>query len=389
MIMSIKVKTTKGFTLIEMMIAMSISLILLLGVSQIFTSNKRSQRVTEGLARVQENARFALKKISIDMRRAGYAGCAGDNILNHLDPTSPDYDESLFDPSKGTGGWEYTGGAVTSVTEPGETYNLASVTPLAAGDAGNWQSNTASAVPPPVTAISPNLPPSLVGVVVPGSDVVVMKWMDEDRGITLNGAVVPNSAQIGTKGATGIAKGTLLIISDCSGGDVFQPTSNASSSSLQRSGAQDSPGNKNPAKTPWSHAYPNGATISTFVSRAYYIGTGVSGEPSLYSITYTQGATGQVIEEVAEGIENMQVLYGIDTNDDKFAEKYVTAEQVIDHANVVNLQIGLIARSPNSAKSISVPKTLTLLGTNIVIPADNKIRFAFTTTVKLRNKGAK
>lgn len=386
--MSIKTINTRGFTLIEMLVAMSISLVLLLGVSQIFSSNKRSQRVTEGLARVQENARFAMKKITIDMRRAGYVGCAGDNLFNHLDPTSPDYDENLFDPTKGTGGWEYTGGTaplVASKTEPGETYALSTLTVggTGPGAADNWQNDNAG-----------DLPASLVDLVVPGSDIVVMKWVDDDLNtIALNGAVNPSSAQMGTINDHGIAKGTILIVSDCSGGDVFQTTSAPNSKSLQRSGAQDSPGNVNPGKTNWSHAYPNGATISTFTSRAYYIGEGASGEPSLYSITYHQGATAQITEEIAEGIENMQVLYGVDTDDDSFAEKYVTAEEVgghVDrHSTVVNLKIGLIARSPSDAKTSSSARSLSLLGTTINIPTDQRLRFVFTSTVKLRNKGVK
>ena len=374
-------KHTRGFTLVEMMIAMTISLILLLGVSQIFSSNKRSQKVTEGLARVQENARFAMKKISIDMRRAGYVGCAGDNLLNHLDPTSPDYDESLFDPSKGTAGWEYTGGSNPSKTEPGKSYTLTTLDPTDAAEApaSSWKDDDGD-----------DLPDTLENKVIPGSDVVVMKWMDEDfNAILLDGVVNPNSAQMKTLNAHGIEKGTVLIVSDCSGGDVFQTTSAPNSKSVQRSGAQDSPGNVNPGSTNWSHAYPDGATISTFTSRAYYIGEGVSGEPSLYSITYHRGATGQRTEEIAEGIENMQVLYGVDTDADLLAEKYVTAEQVTNHSNVVNLKIALIARSPEDAKTNQAARNLQLLGSTISIPADRKIRFVFTTTVKLRNKGAK
>ena len=354
---------------------------MLIGISQIFTRNKRSSQVSEGLARVQENARFALKKLSIDMRRAGYVGCAGDNILNHLDPAGTGYDDDLFDPTKGTAGWDYSINASTStsVTEPGETYALTTITPSPAGDATQWQDDDGD-----------GLPALIAGKVVPGSDVVVMKWMSDSlSNIALNGAVNPKSASITTAKAHGVAKGTVLIISDCSGGDVFQTTSAPTSKSLQRSGAQDDPGNINPAKTNWSHAYPDGARISQFVSRAYYIGQGASREPSLYSITFVQGATGQVTEEIAEGIENMQVLYGIDTNADLLAEKYVTAHQVTNHSQVVNLKIALIARSPKDAKTITAPRSLNLLGTTITTPTDRKIRFAFSTTVKLRNKGAK
>ena len=239
------------------------------------------------------------------------------------------------------------------------------------------------------------LPASLVNQVVPGSDIVVMKWMGDNlNNIPLLNSVNPNSASIQTAAAHGIASGTVLVISDCSGGDVFQHISSGSSKSLQRGKASGTltPGNANPSTTDWSHAFPQGANLSAFTSRAYYIGKGSSGEPSLFSITYNQASTvaGMVTEEIAEGIENMQVLYGVDTNADNFAEKYVTAEQVVDHSNVVNLKIGLIARSPSDAKSTSSTRSLSLLGTTInITPADKRLRFVFTTTVKLRNKGAK
>lgn len=384
MMMLVKSKNSQGFTLIEMLVAMSISLILLLGVSQIFSSNKRSQRVTEGLARVQENARFAMKKISIDMRRAGYVGCAGDNLANHLDQTDPAYDEDLFDYTKGTAGWEYTKGLGTSATEPGQTYTLSTVEPGGTeGAAGKWQNDKAE-----------GLPASLVDEVVPGSDIIVMKWMgDKLSNIDLANAVNPKNASIQTSLNHGIAAGTVLVISDCSGGDVFQTVSNPASKSLTRGKAAGgiSPGNANPATTDWSHSYPQGANLSAFTSRAYYIGKGTNGEPSLFSITYDQASTaaGVITEEIAEGIENMQVLYGVDTNADKFAEKYVTAEEVTDHSNVVNLKVGLIARSPSDAKTLGSARTMSLLGSTIIIPTDKKLRFAFTTTVKLRNKGAK
>lgn len=382
--MIIKVKSSRGFTLVEMLVAMSVSLILLLGVSQIFSSNKRSQRVTEGLSRVQENARFAMKKISIDMRRAGYVGCAGDNIQNHLDQTDPNYDPDLFDYTKGTAGWEYTGGSNPSKTEPGEAYTLSTiVTGGVEGAAGKWQNNNAT-----------GLPGSLIDRVVPGSDIIVMKWMGDDlTNLQLQNAVNPNSASIQTALAHGIDSGTVLVISDCSGGDVFQHIAAGNAKSLQRGKAAGllSPGNATPNTTDWAHAYPQGATLNAFTSRAYYIGRGTSGEPSLFSITYNQASTlaGISTEEIAEGIENMQVLYGIDTNADLLAEKYVTAEEVGDHSNVVNLKVGLIARSPSDAKTTSSSRNINLLGATINIPTDQRLRFVFTTTVKLRNKGVK
>lgn len=67
--------TQRGFGLIELMVAMTLGLILVLGVSQILLTSKRSFVVQQQLAALQENARFVLTRISRDVRQAGMFGC--------------------------------------------------------------------------------------------------------------------------------------------------------------------------------------------------------------------------------------------------------------------------------------------------------------------------
>ena len=65
----------KGFGLVELMIAMTIGLVLVLGVSHVFVSSKRSFLMQQQLSTMQENARFVLTRISRDIRQAGVFGC--------------------------------------------------------------------------------------------------------------------------------------------------------------------------------------------------------------------------------------------------------------------------------------------------------------------------
>lgn len=65
----------RGFGLVELMIAMTLGLILILGVSQIFIAGKQSFVVQQHTAALQENARFVLSRISRDLRQAGMFGC--------------------------------------------------------------------------------------------------------------------------------------------------------------------------------------------------------------------------------------------------------------------------------------------------------------------------
>lgn len=78
----------QGLTLIEVLVAMAISLILLAGVVQILTSSKAAYRVNEAQSRLQENGRFALQIMAEDIRIAGFWGCLGDNtqVVNNLNP---------------------------------------------------------------------------------------------------------------------------------------------------------------------------------------------------------------------------------------------------------------------------------------------------------------
>lgn len=64
-----------GLTLIEIMVAMVVSLILIAGVIQIFVGTRQTYRFQDALARVQENGRFAAETIGRDARLAGFVGC--------------------------------------------------------------------------------------------------------------------------------------------------------------------------------------------------------------------------------------------------------------------------------------------------------------------------
>lgn len=67
-------KNSLGLTLVELMIAMIISAILMLGITEIFSLNKKSYNVQDENARMQESGRYAFNMLMTDIRRAGYFG---------------------------------------------------------------------------------------------------------------------------------------------------------------------------------------------------------------------------------------------------------------------------------------------------------------------------
>ncbi len=78
---------TRGVNLIELSIAMAIGAIILLGITSIYASSKKSSTVQNGLSRVQENGRFALNFLSRDLRMAGYPQGSGPLAFNDITTT--------------------------------------------------------------------------------------------------------------------------------------------------------------------------------------------------------------------------------------------------------------------------------------------------------------
>lgn len=62
----------QGLTLIEIMVALVISLFLLAGLLQLFIGTRQSARIQENLSRVQENGRYAIDYLGRVIRLAGY-----------------------------------------------------------------------------------------------------------------------------------------------------------------------------------------------------------------------------------------------------------------------------------------------------------------------------
>lgn len=91
--MSSRMKTPKqsGMTLIELMVALAIGAFLMIGAITVFMQSRTTFRITESVARMQENARFALEVLEPEIRMAGYRGLTATTTLirNRAAPTVP------------------------------------------------------------------------------------------------------------------------------------------------------------------------------------------------------------------------------------------------------------------------------------------------------------
>ncbi len=72
-------ETMRGFSLIELMIAITISLLVLAGLTTIYVNNSQTRNEIERANRMTENGRYAMEQLLHDLRNAGYYA--------ELDPT--------------------------------------------------------------------------------------------------------------------------------------------------------------------------------------------------------------------------------------------------------------------------------------------------------------
>ncbi len=73
----ISLKNSQGFTLLEVLVAIVISVILLGGAIKMLSSGKRVYAMQSELAQMQTNARFVMDELNQEVRMAGYFGCSG------------------------------------------------------------------------------------------------------------------------------------------------------------------------------------------------------------------------------------------------------------------------------------------------------------------------
>lgn len=277
-----------GMSLVEIMVALTISLLLLAGVVQIFTSSKQTYRNNEALARVQENGRFAIDLLGRDLRMGGFWGCAkvdADSFRNNLNPAGSGYvDVKNVPVADGT-----EGGTTDEITVRG-----------ARGTALSVQATLAS--------------------------------LSADVTVPTNNGLNPDD---------------WVVISDCYHADLFQITSgdpdgtgvlaHAMGSSGSGGGSPVGPGN---LTNELSFRYDTTARVFRAVEARYFVAAGASGEPALF-----RQFTGGAAQELVEGVETFDITFGEDTDLDGAPNYFVSRSSIADPTRITAIRASLVLRS--------------------------------------------
>lgn len=380
--------TWKGFSLIEMMIALMLGSILILGLVQVFAASRASYALSEGLSRVQENGRFAMDYLQRDLRMVGHFGCANDQFrLQRTDLKSLDSHleaGGALDFTRSIQGYEATN------TKPGATVTLLTDAQIASPSA--WSG-------------TPALPAFITGAThkpLPGSDVIVIRYLAGEgvpvSEVTSNGVRFDNDKwSVFTQ--EGISAPGLFGVADCTYADIFQATSAVA-------------GNVTATKTGLNTtdiqfasrytAHPAGqTTLYRAEVVAYYVSNGAAGGPSLYRVRYRAVPGGAAMardeEELVEGVENLQLIYGLDQSNDVLAltgnigaqnDASALGTTETNWRRVGQVRIGLLMRSPDRSAAAQATVNPSMLGTAFKLPGtnDGRYRATYESTVALRNR---
>lgn len=97
----------------------------------------------------------------------------------------------------------------------------------------------------------------------------------------------------------------------------------------------------------------------------------------------TQGTT--IIEELVVNIENMQILYGIDTDGSNYANHYIKASDVTSWEDVASIRLALLLKTTNEVYNFNDNKIITLNDITLPAPNDRFMRMQSVATISLRN----
>jgi len=358
----LKHQKQQGFSLIEVMVAMLIGIILLGGAISIFISNKAVYRLESELSRMQESGRFIIDMMSKEIRMAGFNGCAsrGDvepnNMAKNPPPLALNSDNAVL-------GYD--------------------------GSGGTWDPVIPAGIAIPMYDI--DLVPTKDLVV--NTDVINIMRVDECGAfLTGNWQVTSATMQVTAPNSCGFDQNMAVIVTDCATADIFQIVSN--------------PGNKGPFAQ-LTHSVtgnsgnflatnygPPDAHISVPRSNSFFVAVNDAGGNSLYLAEWssTDGdATVNIgdfsVYELADGVQDMQILYGEDTGGgggNQYTDVYVDASAVADWTNIRSVRINLLLQSADNLTT--EPRAFTFNGANANTGNDNRLRMVFSTTIALRNR---
>lgn len=340
----------KGFSIVELMIAITLSLLLGIGIFQVFTSNQESARLTQALVEVQDTGRLSIDLIARDIRNAGYWGCAGrlDRVNSTIDTGGTGYDADIH--GIGSAG---TGGGVSALDD------------VAAGT-------------------------NVYGMaVVEGTDVLQLRSMASD-GISIAQPMPTVSAALFVNDNNDFSQGDILAVSDCQSADVFQITNvntSGGANNLVHNTGTEEPGN---STNSLSRQYGIGSQILRPTFRSYFLNE----QAGVRRLMFRNEQ--DVTTVFADNVEDFQLMFGVDSTGDGVADIFVSGTTIdneiagggaYDYDDVLTIEVRL--RVASSLTDVVDEGIVYAWNGNAALPAgvdEGRLRREFSSVSTVRSR---
>ncbi|MFN0003214.1 MAG: PilW family protein [Pseudohongiellaceae bacterium] len=351
-----------GFTLVEMMVSIALSVTIMSGVVQMLVFNKNIFIMEHELATIQENARYVVRILADEIHMAGFTGC-NSQALSYANSVK--------------------------------------------GSSGNWYLAGAGIQGFDYKAGRKSFPKEFRADILPNTDAIVIRRGDAS-GLRLTSMQNIASAVIPLASRHPYKSGQIMMITtpDCQQVGVFQLSGpgNASNTatSMEHAAGSSTQGNCtsnlagnfscNSLAASLALEYPSGSNLMALSSAAYYVGVSSNdaGVPTLHRERLLLNTNTHTIytaaEELVQGVEYMQILYGFDAdNNDNIPDIYVGADYPglhWDKVKSVRLALRLRSALPVYNKKVNYPEFEQIKGSD---GSDRFMRQLVETTITLRN----
>lgn len=400
-------KTKRGLSLIEMLVALTISMIIMSGVLAIMSTTRKTSALQEELSRLQEDARFLMEDLSYNVRMAGYYGCSG-IVSGFTKPTniSVENNKELRDAND------------KIVTKSTPRSDILTVAHLAAGGKLRLDLPSAQEIVNTETSLS-NLKceeitaPTEEDTPAQGDDLPNWCKSKSVKELNLCQQVIAEKNYIKMQQCLGQAFSTAnahiqlhadsskpqigdsLIMTDCSGAQVYH-VANVSDSIVYLS----YPLIKNyfwPVEVFHVPQDPNdtNATIEDRLQVTYQVKAIDKNDNGKFNDPEDGFALFKNDQFFIEGVQALQVRYGVDSNSDGVVDRYVEADPT-PIGDIISVRINILMRTANKRfdltgatdRTFELDPDIDTFNPNDDKNLENEEGYRhrlFTTTIRVRN----
>lgn len=327
----------RGISLIEIMVSLTITLILTLGLANVYLGSKRSYVFQENLSIIQENGRFAIEQIGRDIRMAGFISgeCGSISDLNNIIKSS----------------------IIDDLSEAEKDFiNTFSSSGFVSGTRTNGQDT-----------------------------IRLTQWTRTDPGFYFGtNNYNPKSSQFFLDDHDyNLNTGDIILVTDCKGnGDLFKASNvqEVGGSGKNRGTNVVHAGNFNNPSPKLDGDYTNGGYLMRFQDFQMI-------EYRVQNGALERRQPSGNWQELIDGVVTLQAQYGLDTNGDGSVNQYDTADNLsstTDWGQVISIRVHLLlrGRDPNQVDNIQN----FMLDAPFNNAADRNLHQIVTTTVGIRNR---